>query len=499
MGRQSSDRDAKEAPAYSGSSLIDVPTLPPEVCSAPDQSVPGCPPPTYVGENGTEGECGGVALTTGDHDLVDPYHRLVQGTLDTPGVVPAPTKGIHFNVLLPRDYDPSSTRRYPVLYLRAGFTSNQDRWILASDLIKYTDGFVGDQAGKAAIVVMWAGNDVGFDVDWRDGRWLWESMILEHLIPYIDSHFNTLADRSHRAIAGSSNGGNTAMHIAARHPDLFVAVGGFSGAGFSDPVGEAFMHSLFGPAESQCGGSQPTETGPLGNLVTDDVWWHNAPTDLAENLGGLAVYIAVGDGTPCDQEDVQALATNYLAGLDAVNHKQMEGFDAALTAAGVAHTSDFYGCGVHTFRYFQRDLHAFSPIMLAAFGRSAPSSFNYRTADSAEHVIGNKATSVYGWTFTPDPDRAPEFLDVHDASALGVTLIGSGHPRVTTAALFTPFEDVALTGAIESHAVADSQGRISFTVDLGPVHTIQQYTAVERALEAAAGDGYFKTQMVKFG
>src|SRR5205823_5770656 len=49
------------------------------------------------------------------------------------------------------------------------------------------------------------------------------------VIPAIDRRFRTLANRAHRAIAGFSMGGYGAVALAARHPDLFAAVGGFSG------------------------------------------------------------------------------------------------------------------------------------------------------------------------------------------------------------------------------------------------------------------------------
>src|SRR5438128_1855963 len=58
----------------------------------------------------------------------------------------------------------------------------------------------------------------------------WETYHMRELIPWIDSHYPTVADRSGRAIAGLSMGGFGAMTYAAKHPDLFAAAGSFSGA-----------------------------------------------------------------------------------------------------------------------------------------------------------------------------------------------------------------------------------------------------------------------------
>ncbi|HXY09259.1 MAG TPA: alpha/beta hydrolase-fold protein, partial [Terriglobales bacterium] len=57
-----------------------------------------------------------------------------------------------------------------------------------------------------------------------------EDDVTQVLIPYIDSHFRTLSDRNHRAMAGLSMGGMQAFQITLNHLDLFSYIGGFSGA-----------------------------------------------------------------------------------------------------------------------------------------------------------------------------------------------------------------------------------------------------------------------------
>jgi hypothetical protein len=55
-----------------------------------------------------------------------------------------------------------------------------------------------------------------------------------------------------------------------------------------------------------------------------------------------------------------------------------------------------------------------------------------------------------------------------------------------------------IAGKTRRSVVPDSDGRLHFSVDLGPAHTNQQYTAASRV----AGDGssgYFTARMVRFG
>jgi enterochelin esterase-like enzyme len=52
----------------------------------------------------------------------------------------------------------------------------------------------------------------------------------EVLIPFVDSHFRTLTDRDHRAMAGLSMGGMQTFQVTFDHLDLFSYIGGFSGA-----------------------------------------------------------------------------------------------------------------------------------------------------------------------------------------------------------------------------------------------------------------------------
>jgi S-formylglutathione hydrolase FrmB len=386
-------------------------------------------------------------------------------------------------VLVPPGYA-SSGQRYPVVFLLHGGGSNAPDWVANSDVVNFT----ARPDVTPAVVVMPGLDWVSFSANWQDGTHQLEDFMVADLVPWVDAHYRTFGDRSHRAIAGLSGGGEAALHLATRHPDVFVAVGSFSPpADNNHPmnmVALAFLGTYTPYCEGNLAGASPLA---ISDPVQDPLWAHaNNPVELAGNLGGVSTWMASGNQIPCDAEDVATLQSFFpFAEFERWVHETTDAMDAALRSAGVAHTYDSYGCGVHSWRYFQRDLQEWWPVMTRALGGTAPASFDYRSADAA--------FSVYGWTVTADPARAPEFLDVTDASAHGVGLTGSGVTTVTTAPYFTPWQSVSVNGTAVS---ADSVGRITFTVDLGPAHTSEQFTAPALLQEAAGG--YFTSRFVTF-
>jgi S-formylglutathione hydrolase FrmB len=391
-------------------------------------------------------------------------------------------------LLVPEGYDASSAR-YPVVFLLHGGAGIPDAWLVLTNLIDFTTALPDD---RQAIVVMPDGILSSHWSNWRSGAFHDESLFVDAIIPFIDATYRTIADGRHRAIGGYSAGGVGAMDLPARHPDLFAAAASFSGSvDWPNEPREYVLQRLVSAGVPFCGAdvqglSQPF--GEYGNPVLEPVWDHNAnPTDLASNFGSTSVTIFSGTGVPCDPDDAARLGPEFpYATFEPFLHVQADSFDAALTKAGVAHLYDDYGCGIHSYKYVERDVHAWWERMFAAFGTAAPTTFDHRRADPS--------FEVWTWTFTADLDRAGEFLDVVDASSSGVTLTGSGVETVTTAGYFTPGSLVTLTGAVEPSATADASGRITFHVDLGPAHRLEQYTSLPRVAEA--GGGYWTNKTV---
>jgi S-formylglutathione hydrolase FrmB len=409
-------------------------------------------------------------------------------------------EGLFVNVLLPSDYASSPARRYPVLYLLHAVMYNENTWLDLSDVEKFTAGYTGD---KAAIVVMPDGGPMGWYTDWPGGEELWESYHLMHVIPAIEARFRTLADRAHRAVAGFSMGGYGALLYAARRPDLFSVVGGFSPISHLTIPDQPYQGATAENAKTDAGSPGPAFAGrphpyrtpddansgcnggskQWGSGVRDIQWHARNPADLASNLRTTSIYVASGNGVPCSPDDpIDRPTFAFEPGDAGTLVMTRDYFDPAARAAGAHVSEDFYGCGVHTMRYAERDLHAFWPLMLAAFGGAPPPKFDYRSADAD--------FAVWNWTFHADPKRATEFLEVRGAGAGGFTLTGSGTETVVTPDMFRPGQAVAVEGAEPASALADADGRLTLRVDLGAAHRDDQFSG--------QGQPSFVTRIVRF-
>ena len=81
-----------------------------------------------------------------------------------------------YNVILPADYDTSTTTRYPVLYLLHGLTGHYSDWASRSNVADYA-------ARYRMIVVTPKGNDGWYTNNASVANDKYESYILDELIP----------------------------------------------------------------------------------------------------------------------------------------------------------------------------------------------------------------------------------------------------------------------------------------------------------------------------
>ena len=132
-----------------------------------------------------------------------------------------------FVVYLPPGYDPSSPRRYPVIYFLHGLP--------ASPYAYRGIGFIAstlDALHRPAIVIAPRGARDGDSdpeyLDWGPGR-NWETAISTELPRYVDAHYRTIRSRAGRALVGISAGGYGAVTLAFNHLDDFSVVESWSG------------------------------------------------------------------------------------------------------------------------------------------------------------------------------------------------------------------------------------------------------------------------------
>jgi enterochelin esterase family protein len=142
-------------------------------------------------------------------------------------------------VYLPPSYEDSRARRYPVVFVLAGFSSrgrsllNDSPWSPALDL--RMDALVAAGCGEMILVLPDCFTRYGgsqYLDSTATGRY--ESHLVEELVPWAEARFRTLPGHAHRGVAGRSSGGYGALTLGMKHPDIFGAVACHSGDMYFD-------------------------------------------------------------------------------------------------------------------------------------------------------------------------------------------------------------------------------------------------------------------------
>ncbi|HSD07508.1 alpha/beta hydrolase-fold protein [Flavobacterium sp.] len=134
-------------------------------------------------------------------------------------------------VYTPAEYNIDAKKRFPVLYLQHGSFEDETGWSSQGKANFILDNLIADKKAVPMIIVMdngYAYKNQGNTTESKPVS-VFEEVMMNEIIPMIDSKFRTLSDREHRAIAGLSMGANQTMRIAMNHLDKFAYYGGFSG------------------------------------------------------------------------------------------------------------------------------------------------------------------------------------------------------------------------------------------------------------------------------
>lgn len=160
-------------------------------------------------------------------------------------------------VYTPAGYEDSKDK-YPVFYLLHGMGGDENAWTELGRAAQILDNLIASGKAKPMIVVMTNGNaaleaapgesSLGFS---QPSMQLPKTMegsfetAFPEVVNFIDSHYRTLADKSHRAIAGLSMGGFHSLHISKQNPDMFNYVGLFSAAIMPDAKASSPIYQDF--------------------------------------------------------------------------------------------------------------------------------------------------------------------------------------------------------------------------------------------------------------
>ena len=176
----------------------------------------------------------GIEVPAHDQDfyaLKDVPHGHVQQVL-----FPSPSTSTSRRafVYTPPGYEHGS-ERYPVLYLQHGWGEDETAWSNQGHANLIMDNLIADGKIKPFIIVMTygmtnvprTGGIRNFKIDG------FQTVLLDELIPYVDSHFRTISDSDSRAMAGLSMGGMETRMITLNNPDVFSYFGLMSGGVYS--------------------------------------------------------------------------------------------------------------------------------------------------------------------------------------------------------------------------------------------------------------------------
>ena len=159
-------------------------------------------------------------------------------------------------VYTPAEYDKNPKKKYPVLYLQHGWGENEYAWSNQGRAGLIMDNLLAEGKAQPFIIVMTYGmtNDAGFGTLGSFNYKNFETVLVDELIPYVDSHFRTIAKKESRAMAGLSMGGMETKNITLARPEVFDYYGLFSGGTYApaDFEGKAKPKLIF----TSCGSKE---------------------------------------------------------------------------------------------------------------------------------------------------------------------------------------------------------------------------------------------------
>ncbi|MBO0729463.1 MAG: hypothetical protein J2P57_09405 [Acidimicrobiaceae bacterium] len=240
--------------------------------------------------------------------MPDPWEGEFAGRIDRRALHSKALVGNHLRdpadrpvwVYLPPGYDEEPYRRYPSIYVIQGYAGHVTMW---SNRTAYrvpfpeaADAMFARADVPPCIVVYvdaWTAYGGSQFVD-SPGTGRYHTYLCEDVVAFVDEHYRTLPDASHRGIQGKSSGGLGAMITPMLRPDLF--------GGLATHAGDALYEYLYIP-------EFPKAVRALRDYdASIEEWWADFrsreaftnPHDesLLMLLGVSACFSAEDDGTP---------------------------------------------------------------------------------------------------------------------------------------------------------------------------------------------------------
>jgi enterochelin esterase-like enzyme len=320
-------------------------------------------------------------------------------------------------VYTPPGYETNLSTRYPVLYLQHGGGEDERVWIEMGRTNLILDNLMAEGKAKPMIAVMetsavpgapgagrgagpaagagagggaGAGRAAGALATGGPGGGPYGQLMVNDLIPWVDSNFRTLTDKDHRAMAGLSMGGMQTASITMVNLDKFSYIGLFSGgtaAGFGTG-GRGSPVPVAAPAAAPASlNLQTIYSGAMAN-----------PADFNKKV--KVFFFSTGTEPPL--ENPEALT----------RHQQQ------LVAAGITNSYLYISPGTsHEWQTWRRSLYTFAPLLFKegsstsstppAAAQAAPG----RGAPASQGAGRGGARGGFGGQIELGPDDKPAFAD----------------------------------------------------------------------------------------
>ncbi len=216
---------------------------------------------------------------------------------------------------------------------------------------RFTD-IKGFFSGIPVNVVLPIGGPGSFYTDWQRedpqlGRPGWETFLTKELPPLVDEHFS---GNGRNGIVGLSAGGRAAITLAVRSPQLYSAVGSFSGPLCGGDAGQDIIRVAVG----RKGGDADNMWGQRG----DPAWIANDPNEHVDRFRGKAVYLSAGSGVPRPDDAGVGVADLVTAtAFERIVHDCTKRFESALSNAGIPAAVRYTPEGIHSWPLWCEALH----------------------------------------------------------------------------------------------------------------------------------------------
>ena len=287
-------------------------------------------------------------------------------------------------VVLIRPLKEGDRENAPTVYMMNGADGGEGRanWINQTDVVQYYGGNTNPDNGpitdgiKANIVIPMSGafsyySDWVNDAPTLGGPQKWETYMTQELPNAIEPAIHA---NGKRALVGMSMSGTTSLTYAEQHPEMYQAIGSFSGcAATTSGVAPWFIDTTLqrgGTNMAQMWGGPNTEAARRFDALLNSDKLASQPNVYISNGSGLAGFHDIPNGDRANG-NVLASATVMVEGgvIEAATNTCTLDLKRKTDAAGMDNIHyELRPQGTHQWGYWQDDLRGFWPQLTAGIG-----------------------------------------------------------------------------------------------------------------------------------